>query len=385
VVEQHRSAGIDVIRGICVLLVTLHHIHLRFKFNLVAVKTLLPEPVARVLFWSGYFAVITFFVISGFLITSVSLRRWGSLGRLSLRQFYWLRFARIAPCLALLVLVLSALHLAQVNGFVIPPERASLGRAVLAALTFHVNWLEGHRGYLPGCWDVLWSLSVEEVFYLSFPVLCLLLRDVRWLLAPLLALIIIAPFNRMALAGRDPWEDYAYLSCMDGIALGCLAALFAARWGQRLGPGVLRTMMALGIAAVSLIVVFRKLPLSLGLQEVGLGVSVLELGVALILIALSRGIGSTVLARGTGSIRAIGRWSYEIYLTHMLVVLGLVPFIVESKPAAPWILGWYALLLIASVALGWAVHDLYSEPLNRALRSRRPSSFESRAVQAPRY
>jgi peptidoglycan/LPS O-acetylase OafA/YrhL len=308
-VEQHRSAGIDVLRGICVLLVTLHHIHLRFKFNGVAVKELLPEPVARVLFWSGYFAVITFFVISGFLITSVTLRRWGSLDRLSWRQFYWLRFARIVPCLALLVLVLSVLHLAQANGFVIPPERASLGRAVLAALTFHVNWLEGHHGYLPGCWDVLWSLSVEEVFYLSFPVLCLLLRDVRWLLVPLLALIIIGPFNRTALAGRDPWEDYAYLSCMDGIALGCLAALFAARSGQRLSLGVLRSMMALGVAAVSLIVVFRSLPLSLRLHEVGLGVSVLELGVALILIALSRGIGSTVLARGTGPIRAVGRWS----------------------------------------------------------------------------
>ncbi len=208
-VEQQRSAGIDVLRGICVLLVTLHHIHLRFKLNKFGVGGLLPEPVARVLFWSGYFAVITFFVISGFLITSVSLRRWASLDRLSLRQFYWLRFARIVPCLALIVVVLSVLHLSHANGFVIPPERAFLGRAVLAALTFHVNWLEGDRGYLPGSWDVLWSLSVEEVFYLSFPVLCLLLRDVRWVLAPLLALIIIGPFNRTALAGRDPWEAYA--------------------------------------------------------------------------------------------------------------------------------------------------------------------------------
>jgi len=377
-VEQQRSAGIDVLRGICVLLVTLHHIHLRLKFNKFPVSGLLPEPVARVVFWSGYFAVITFFVISGFLITSVSLRRWGSLDRLSWQEFYWLRFARIAPCLALLVLVLSVLHLAQVNGFVIPAERASLGRAVLAALTFHVNWLEGHHGYLPGCWDVLWSLSVEEVFYLSFPVLCLLLRDVRGLLVPLLGLIIIGPFNRTALAGRDPWEDYAYLSCMDGIAFGCLAALLAARLRQRLGLGVSRSMMALGIAAVALIVVFRSLPLSRGLHELGLGVSVLELGVALILIALSRGVGSAVLARGTGWIRAVGRCSYEIYLTHMLVILGLVPFIMGSKPAAPWILVWYAVLLLSSVALGWIVNSVYSEPLNRALRSRRPSDHRAR-------
>jgi peptidoglycan/LPS O-acetylase OafA/YrhL len=377
--DRHRSAGIDVMRGVCVLLVTLHHIHLRFKFNKVAVKELLPEPVARVLFWSGYFAVITFFVISGFLITRVSLRRWGSLDRLSWREFYWLRFARIVPCLALLVVVLSVLHLAQANGFVIPPERSSLGRAVLAALTLHVNWLEGHHGYLPGSWDVLWSLSVEEVFYLSFPIVCLLLRDVRWLLVPLLALIIIGPFNRVALAGQDPWEDYAYLSCMDGIALGCLAALLAARSEQRLGLRASRSMLALGIAAVASIVVFRQLPLSLGLHRVGLGVSVLELGVALILIALSRGIG-TALARGTGWIRAVGRCSYEIYLTHMLVVLGLVPFIVKSKPAGAWILVWYALLSIASVATGWVVHHVYSEPLNRALRSRRPGPFDPRAL-----
>jgi peptidoglycan/LPS O-acetylase OafA/YrhL len=365
--EPQRSAGIDVLRGLCVLLVTLHHIHLRFKFNRSDMGALLPQPVARVLFWSGYFAVITFFVISGFLITSLSLRRWVSLDRISWRQFYWLRFARIAPCLLLLVLLLSVLHLAQASGFVIPPDRSSLGRAVLAALTFHVNWLEGHRGYLPGGWDVLWSLSVEEVFYLAFPALCLGLRSVKGLLVPLLGLIVIGPFYRVALAGQTPWEDYAYLSCMDGIAFGCLAALLTAHRG--LSRRVLRSLLALGVAAVSLIVVFRGSAPSRGLHQVGLGLSVLELGVALILIALSRGIGSTLLAGGTGSLRSVGRWSYEIYLTHMLVVLGLVPFIAASKPAAAWIPVWYAALLIASVALGWVVHRVYSEPLNRGLRS----------------
>jgi peptidoglycan/LPS O-acetylase OafA/YrhL len=379
-IEPQRSAGIDVLRGLCVLLVTLHHIHLRFKFNRFDVGALLPEPVARVVFWSGYFAVITFFAISGFLITTLSLRRWASLDRISWQQFYWLRFARIVPCLLLLVLLLSILHLGGVNGFVIEPERSFLGRAVLAALTFHVNWLEGHHGYLPGGWDVLWSLSVEEVFYLSFPALCLGLRSVRGLLMPLLALIVIGPFNRTALAGQTPWEDYAYLSCMDGIAFGCLAALLTAH--RRLSLRVLRSMMALGIAAVSLIVVFRGSVLTSGLHQVGLGISVLELGVALILIALSQGIGSTVLARGTGLMRGVGRSSYEIYLSHMLVILGLMPFIVASKPKGPWIPVCYVALLISSIALGWLVQRVYSEPLNRALRSRYPSPLDERAGQA---
>lgn len=380
--EPQRSDGIDVLRGLCVVLVTLHHIHLRFKLNRYDMSALLPEPVARVLFWSGYFAVITFFVISGFLITSLSLRRWPSLDRISWRQFYWLRFARIAPCLLLLVLLLSVLHLARANGFVIPPERASLGRAVLAALTFHVNWLEGHHGYLPGGWDVLWSLSVEEVFYLAFPALCLGLRSVRWLLLPLLGLIAIGPSYRAALAGQTPWQEYAYFSCMDGIAFGCLAALLTAR--QRLSRRALRSMLALGGAAVGLIVVFRGSGLSHELHRLGLGVSVLELGVALILIALAQGIGSTLLASGTGALRSVGRWSYEIYLTHMLVVLGLVPSIVASKPAAAWIPVCYGALLVASIALGWVVHRIYSEPLNRALRSRHTSPFDGRPEPAPR-
>lgn len=378
-IEPQRSAGIDVLRGLCVLLVTLHHIHLRFKLNRFDVSSLLPEPVARVVFWSGYFAVITFFAISGFLITALSLRRWTSLDQISWRQFYWLRFARIAPCLLLLVLLLSVLHLAQAKGFVIPGERSSLGRAVLAALTFHVNWLEGHHGYLPGCWDVLWSLSVEEVFYLMFPVVCLGLRSVRAVLVPLAALIVIGPFNRIAHAGQVPWEEYAYLSCMDGIAFGCLAAFLTAQ--RRLSLRVLRSMMALGIAAVSLIVVFRSSVPSRGLHQIGLGITVLELGVALILIALSQGVGSGVLATGTGLMRSVGRCSYEIYLTHMLVILGLMPFITASK--ATGIAVWYVALLIASVALGWVVHHVYSEPLNRALRSRRPSPFARRAVQTP--
>jgi peptidoglycan/LPS O-acetylase OafA/YrhL len=350
-----------------VLLVTLHHIHLRFKLDGFDVGTLLPRPMARVVFWSGYFAVITFFVISGFLITNLSLRRWRSLGRIALKEFYWLRFARIVPCLLLLVALLAALHVARAKAFVIPPERASLGRAVLAALTFHVNWLEGHHGYLPGTWDVLWSLSVEEVFYLSFPVLCLVLRDGRWLLVPLLALIAIGPFNRAALAGQQPWEEYAYLSCMDGIAFGCLAALLAAR--LRLRPLVLRSMLSLGAAAILLIVGFRSLTPSLTLHRLGLGVSVLELGVAMTLIPLWRGVGTAALTRGTGLIRSIGRSSYEIYLTHMLVILGLMPLMVELKPARSWIVAWYVALLTLSVALGALVDKLYSGPVNRALRS----------------
>jgi hypothetical protein len=60
-----------------------------------------------------------------------------------------LRLARIAPCLLLLLVLLSILHVAGIGGFTIDPQRTTLGCALVAALTLHVNWLEGHRGYLP--------------------------------------------------------------------------------------------------------------------------------------------------------------------------------------------------------------------------------------------
>jgi peptidoglycan/LPS O-acetylase OafA/YrhL len=48
-------------------------------------------------------------------------------------------------------------------------------------MTFHVNVLEATRGYLPGNWDILWSLSVEGMFYLFSPLLCAVLGRSKWL------------------------------------------------------------------------------------------------------------------------------------------------------------------------------------------------------------
>ena len=89
----------------------------------------------------------------------------------SVRAFYQMRFARIAPLLLALLAILSALHFAHVRHFIVPQTTGGLGRALVAALTFHINVLEARRGYLPGNWDILWSLSVEEMFYLFFPLI----------------------------------------------------------------------------------------------------------------------------------------------------------------------------------------------------------------------
>jgi len=378
---EHRSPGIDVLRGLAVVLVVIQHIHLRFRIDHYGVADLLPERIGKVLFFSGHYSVITFFVISGFLIASLSLHRWESLERIPVLHFYRLRAARILPCLLLLLAVLSALHLAGASDFVIKPERASLGRALVAALTFHVNWLEGQRGYLPANWDVLWSLSVEEVFYVLFPLLCLTVRRERWVLICMLALVVIGPLNRIALEGQQPWAGKAYLSCMDGIAFGCIAAWITAR--VRLGRSTIGAAMILGVAAVMLIVVFRRQTVDLGLTKTGLNVTILEMGIALVLIGLAQGMGKSTLSRGTTLLQLAGRCSYEIYLVHMFVVVGLMHPFRALFGAAPHnaaiFLTSYATMLALSILFGYAVQRWFSEPFNKALRGNR-EIFRSTSV-----
>jgi peptidoglycan/LPS O-acetylase OafA/YrhL len=372
-----RNAGIDVLRGIAVLWVVLHHLHLRFVLSHVDVQQLVTKPLASVLFWSGYYAVMIFFVISGFLITSLTLRRWGSLGAIDVPAFYRLRVARIAPCLLLLLAVLSYLHLADVRGYVIEPARASLGRALFAALTFHFNYLEGTRGYLPGAWDVLWSLSIEEAFYVMFPIACRLLRHPLAFGCVLVGLIVIGPVQRVQLADQVPWNEYAYFCCFDGIAFGCLAALLVARVTYP------RIALAIGLVAIALIIGFRPLVRQLGLIDSGLNVTLLELGAALSCIAFARGVGERQVARGTGWLRAIGRTSYEIYLAHMFVVLAVVTVYRASGASTRWIGAYYAAALVASVLVGMAVSRWFSEPARRRLSAAPAENRLSPRDEAP--
>jgi peptidoglycan/LPS O-acetylase OafA/YrhL len=355
------------LRGLCIVAVVLHHINLRIRFNHSIVGQAIGPAANRVLFWSGYYGVRVFFVVSGFLIAGWSLKRWGQLSDLNRRQFYLMRFARIVPCLFGLLALLSIAHLAGVPNFTINTQRTSLWRALLAASTFHVNWLEARHGYLPAAWDVLWSLSVEEAFYVLFPVLCTFARKRIVLIGALLALVVASPFARL-LTTNELWADYGYFGCMDGVALGCLAAILCSTitFSRR----ALIAVQISGSILSLFIEVFRGTAARIGVYKVGLDVTVLEIGIALLLISMQHRFenGLSGLRRRSAVLRWFGRNSYEVYLTHMIVVWPSVMlfshFQINMNAAAVWFL----LTIAVAGVVGDSVARFYSEPLNRALR-----------------
>ena len=368
-----RIDGIDCLRALAILYVLMNHVNMRLIFTSLHYLKAIPKPLSAALVWQGQAGVQIFFAVSGFLITSTSIRRWGSLSTLRIRQFYLLRFARIAPLLLTLLAILSLLHALHVHNYVVSQKVGGLKAALIAALTLRVGLLEATRGYLPGNWDILWSLSVEELFYLVFPLVCRipncrLLRRRIALIALLVVFVVLGPFGRTLLThGDETWQEYSYLGGMDAIALGCLTALFLST--RTLTRRTLLTFTALGSAILVFCLGFSRLLEPL--DRTGLGMSLLAVGACLLIAAATQTRWRA--PRLFAPFLAYGRRSYEIYLTHMfLVFLCFDTFMKLNTPTHPLRLIplLFLITIVLAGVLGELVARLFSEPANRYLRTR---------------
>lgn len=363
-----RNTGIDILRGASILFVILLHINIHFKLRETFLAELLPGKLFSVLFWSGFYGVIVFFTLSGYLISSSVIRKWGSLSRIDLRRFYGLRMARILPLLVLLLLTLSILHLSHADGYVISAEQTSLPGAVLAVLAFHFNLLEIRVGYLPASWDVLWSISIEEAFYFFFPFLCLFLKK-EWLFFILLALLlVVSPWARISLYPGNELSDRGYLACFDTIAIGCAAAVVAHR--LRIRRGMRLALMLAGWCMLILVVVFRSVVYRSGLADLGLNVSILSIGTGLIILWFhqQQAAGRMKDLRVCRWLKSMGQYSYEIYLTHMFVVMTGLKLYTRMAPEPQWLVPFIGLMVLCCYLLGMILFRCFSEPVNQWLR-----------------
>jgi peptidoglycan/LPS O-acetylase OafA/YrhL len=396
-----RFDTIDVLRGFSILAVVLLHTWLRLFFAGYDIRrTSLPPMAAHLLFRNGGNGVTVFFAVSGFLITLTSLRRFGSLSAMRVQTFYRIRFARIAPLLALIVAILTTLALVHAEGFQFSRKAVPLWRAVLSAFTFHLNWLEARYGYLPANWNVMWSLSVEEMFYLFFPILCVALLRIRHgmilFLAVLFAMVAMGPFARSVWTTNGIWQDESYLGGMDGIALGCLTALLTryleTRQGRLRPANHLRSLILLQWTGATIIAVIACWPawlwklLPTRLDFLGTLLTSATCFVMLSSVLRQSGGHTRKPSRIVAPVRWYGRHSYEIYLTHEFIVVwgvllfshlhpnanskrgGLAPHQLSLPQMAAWILG----ILLLTAPLGWVAARFFSEPMNRLLRGAKP-------------
>ncbi|RXH58905.1 acyltransferase family protein [Granulicella sibirica] len=368
-----RFAGVDLLRGLSILSVVLLHLWLRMYFAGFQLDQHILPRLQYILFRNGGNGVTLFFAVSGFLITLTSLRRFGGLENMRPATFYRIRFARIAPLLLSLLAILSVLHLTHAAGFRV--KGTTLPLALFSAFTFHLNWLEAIKmhSYLPANWDVLWSLSVEEMFYVFFPLVCLLafrLPRGRWIFLTILTtFIILGPLARSVLPANDMWRDTSYLASMDGIALGCLTALLTNHLAKRpIRPALLIALNVIGAATILWIIIWPRYTWMRPFGRSGIAESTLALGACLIMFA-------TVLRprRGrpwTAPIRWYGRHSYEVYLTHeFLIVWGTMLY---AKIHRGPLLLWFLAIPLLTAPLGWLTARYLSEPMNRRLRGAAP-------------
>jgi peptidoglycan/LPS O-acetylase OafA/YrhL len=244
-------------------------------------------------FTLGGLGVRIFFVISGLLITTLLLQEQERSGRISLRQFYWRRALRILPASYTFLIVLAV--------------AAGLGIVAIPKESFLASFLY-FRNYVGGDWYTghLWSLSVEEQFYLIWPAVLVLLGKRGAVIAAFCALP-IANITRVFFAGEGFEKNMDALAC--GCILACLWGVLAKneRW-QRF----LRSPL---FWAVPLAIVASNKLLFVGGFWLAIGTGVANV---LIAVAVERFVRyPTGLASGILNSRAfilIGTLSYSLYL-----------------------------------------------------------------------
>lgn len=359
--DDSRNGAIDLLRGLAILLVLIHHLALPFRLPLgpSLLGNWLPKRAIEALSFNGYEAVFVFFVISGALIASRVLARDGELARIDWRDFYRRRARRILPLLLLTLTALMALGLAGVPGFAPENGRHTLAGLLGSALSLCFNWYEGQTGWAPAGWDVLWSLSIEEAFYLGFPLLCLWLPRRALLLLLLAWALALLPLRALVPSSDEVWWEKAYLPGMAAIAWGVLTALVARRWPLRAGLASPAMACGGGLLLLALVWgdwVYRHL--------FHANLYLLCTGAALWLwAALSR---PSAAPRGTRWLARLGELSYELYLSHMFVVLGVQALYRQVLgPEQAWTFLAYLPMLAACVLLARLLERCVTAPAQR--------------------
>jgi peptidoglycan/LPS O-acetylase OafA/YrhL len=339
--------GIDGLRAIAVILVVLFHV----------VPGALP---------GGGLGVDIFFVLSGFLITGLLVTEKGDSGHIRFGSFWARRARRLLPALAILLLVCSSAAL-SIGGDVL----VGIGRQLLGAVTFSSNWLAIASGtsYFAGTttelFRNLWSLAVEEQFYLIWPFVVLLVVLIRWRWIRFGIFVAVAAASAAAMIleyspKTDPTRLYYGTDTHSfGLALGAALAVAVAgmaqhplewpRWSRRVLGGAGAIAVA-GLIAISILVADESALMFQG----GFAVVAVLSAIAILGAVLPGGLLGRTL--DVLPLRWVGARSYGIYLWHwpVLVLVTAAEPKWQDSPLTVWLIGGVTVAItIAAAALSY--------------------------------
>jgi peptidoglycan/LPS O-acetylase OafA/YrhL len=354
--------GLDGIRAIAVGAVVAYHLGLPF-------------------FDGGLLGVSVFFTLSGYLITSLLIRGFERHGRIDLRTFWVRRARRLLPALIVMLPVV-----AMTTAIARPEKLAATARQALFALLYVANWTTIARGddYFqrfsgPGPLDHLWSLAIEEQFYIVWPLFVFVLLRLgaclekrRLFLAVASVLLAVAStwsiahlYDPHALNNTRAYEGTDARAA--ALVVGALAATLLPFDRVTEVSGRKRLMLdAIGAAGLGgvLACIVRTDEYSPFLYRGG--EVVLSVATAALSVAASHP--RTIVGRALGvlPLRWIGARSYGVYLWHLPVVAFMPSTVLIERPALRGLVQLGLILLLAAASFRWI-----EDPIRRGVRPAR--------------
>jgi peptidoglycan/LPS O-acetylase OafA/YrhL len=321
----------------------------------------------------GYLGVDAFFVLSGFLITSLLVAEHEASGRISLRRFWGRRARRLLPAMLAMVAVVMVWAMVTARD-----QLGAIRGDAVATLLYVANWHEIARSSdywaifrVPSPLQHTWSLAIEEQFYLVWPLLVLavavlavrLRRHLAEVLGVAALVITIASYALMAATFDANDVSRAYYGTFTRVGAITLGAALACWARQRPGPRSSTVQRRWDVAAVIALA-------SLGVAWATLAGTTPWLyrgGFALLGLAVAVVIGATMQPRsrlapivGWAPLRAMGAISYGLYLWHWVVIAMLTPARTGLSG-----LTLDAVQLAASFAAALASYWLLEQPIRR--------------------
>jgi peptidoglycan/LPS O-acetylase OafA/YrhL len=337
-------ADIDGLRAFAILAVVLYH----------AFPSVLP---------GGFVGVDIFFVISGFLISTIIFNSFAR-DDFSLLEFYAHRVKRIFPALLLVLGVCFGFGWIELW----PDEYSQLGKHMAGGMGFVVNFLLwGEAGYFDTASELkplmhLWSLGIEEQFYLLYPVLIWLIWGGRARLALLVGLLALASFTaNVVVAGSDPvggffLPQYRFWELLAGGLLALSVQGEGGRSGSLLGGLSTKLLDVLSLAGLAILIAAASM-LHSGLEFPGWWATLPVVGTLLLIAAgpaarVNRGLLANPFMKFVGVI------SYPLYLWHWPILA--FARIADSPELG---VGIRSVAVGVSILLAWLTYHWIERPI----------------------